>query len=182
MNNARLVLRGLKCLLLIKYYRLAHAAGTAYVAYGSDISTDLVVREYCYIGTGAIIGPQVSIGAYTMLGPRVVCTGDDHRYDIPGVPVIFAGRPNLRPTMIGRDVWIGSGSTILAGVELGDGAIVAAGTVVSKNVPPCEIHGGVPNRKIKDRFGDLADKQRHLEFLQKPPVRGLFAESRAARG
>jgi acetyltransferase-like isoleucine patch superfamily enzyme len=182
MKNARLMLRGLKCLLLIKYYRLSHADTTAYIAYGSDIAKDLVVGEYCYIGTQAIIGPRVLIGAYTMLAPRVLCTGDDHRYDIAGVPIIFAGRPSLRPTVIGRDVWVGAGSIILAGVEIGDGAIVAAGTVVSKSIPPCEIHGGVPNRKIKDRFGDPVEKQRHLHALRETPRAGRFAESRAPRG
>ncbi|MEJ0005139.1 MAG: CatB-related O-acetyltransferase [Steroidobacteraceae bacterium] len=181
MSAARLLLRAVKCRLLIGFYRLRHAQHSAYIAYGSDISRDLVAGAYSYIGKGAIIGPKVSIGAYAMLGPRVICTGDDHRYDRAGVPTIFAGRPALRPTLIGRDAWIGAGATILAGVEIGDGAIVAAGTVVTKNVPSCEIHGGVPNRKIRDRFTNPADRQRHLAFLQQPPLMGQFAESRVAR-
>jgi acetyltransferase-like isoleucine patch superfamily enzyme len=178
MKRLRLILRGLKCLLLVKYYRLKHVDSTAYIMYGSHISRDLVAKEYTFIGEGSMIGRRVSIGAYTMLGPCVMCLGDDHRYDVPGVPSIFSGRPTLRPIVIGRDVWIGARSTILSGVEIGDGAIVAAGTVVSKNIPPCEIHGGIPNRKIKDRFGSLADKQRHLEFLRKSPTLGNFAEGR----
>ena len=93
------------------------------------------LHPYCYIGPGAIIGPRVRIGAYTMMGPRVICTGDDHRYDIAGVPVIFAGRPSLRATVIGRDAWIGAGATILAGVQIGDGAIVAAGRFAESREP-----------------------------------------------
>jgi acetyltransferase-like isoleucine patch superfamily enzyme len=178
MKRLRLVLRGLKCLLLIKYYHLKHVDSTAYIMYGSKISRDLVAHEYTFIGEGSMIGRRVSIGAYTMIGPCVMCLGDDHRYDVPGVPAIFSGRPNLRPIVIGRDVWIGARSIVLSGVEIGDGAIVAAGTVVSKNILPCEIHGGIPNRKIKDRFDRPADKQRHLEFLQKPAVLGTFAEGR----
>jgi acetyltransferase-like isoleucine patch superfamily enzyme len=174
----RLILRALKCRLLIKYHRLTRVDATALMAYGAKISRDLVAYEYAYVGTGSIIGPNVSIGAYTMLGPRVMCLGDDHRYDLPGVPIIFSGRPAVRPTMIGRDVWIGAQSIILSGVEIGDGAIVAAGSVVSKNVPPCEIHGGIPNQKIRDRFSNPGDKQRHLEYLQKPPARGNFADRR----
>jgi acetyltransferase-like isoleucine patch superfamily enzyme len=125
-----------------------------------------------------MIGPRVSIGAYTMLGPCVMCTGDDHRFDVVGVPTIFAGRPELRATVIGRDAWVGARSVILAGVEIGDGAIVAAGTVVTSNIPACEIHGGVPNKKIKNRFANEADRERHLSFLQQAPAQGEFAQKR----
>jgi acetyltransferase-like isoleucine patch superfamily enzyme len=178
MQIARSFLRGLKCRLLIKYYRLAHASPTAYIAHGSRISRDLVACEYTYIGYRSMIGSRVSIGAYTMLGPYVMCMGDDHRFDVVGVPAIFAGRPALRPTVIGRDVWIGAGSIVLPGVEIGDGAIVAAGTVVTRSIPACEVHGGTPNRKIKDRFPNSADTERHLAFLREPPRQGSFADKR----
>jgi acetyltransferase-like isoleucine patch superfamily enzyme len=176
--RARPLLRGLKCWLLIKHYRLRHVDSTAYIAYGSNISRDLVAGEYAYIGQGSMINGRVSIGAYTMFGAGVMCLGDDHRYDLPAVPAIFSGRPSLRPTVIGRDVWVGARSIILAGVEIGDGAIVAAGTVVSSNVPACEIHGGVPNRKIKDRFAQESDTKRHLEYLQRSPSPGNYAIGR----
>ena len=55
---------------------------------------------------------------------------------------------------IGNDVWIGYGATILAGVKLGDGAIVAAGAVVTKDVEPYAIVGGVPAKTIKYRFSE----------------------------
>lgn len=54
------------------------------------------------------------------------------------------------PIHIGKNVWIGSNATILAGVSIGDGAIVAAGAVVTKNVPPNTIVGGVPAKVIKE--------------------------------
>jgi acetyltransferase-like isoleucine patch superfamily enzyme len=177
-KRIRPALRGLKCRLLIKYYRLRDAAPTAYIAYGSDVSRDLIAREFTYVGPGSMIGGRVSIGAYSMLGPGVMCLGDDHRFDLPGVPTIFSGRPALRPTLIGRDVWIGARSIVLAGVEIGDGAIVAAGSVVSNDIPRCEVHGGVPNRKIRDRFASESDKQGHLEYLQSPARQGRFAEGR----
>jgi acetyltransferase-like isoleucine patch superfamily enzyme len=172
------MLRGFKCRLLIRHYRLNSVDRTAYVAYGSDISRALVAQQFTYIGKGSMIAGRVSIGAYSMLGPGVMCLGDDHRYDQPEVPIIFSGRPDLRAIVIGRDVWIGARSIVLAGVEIGDGAIVAAGTVVSNNIPPCEIHGGVPNRKIKDRFESESAKHRHLVHLQQPPAQGRFPESR----
>ncbi|QPK62727.1 antibiotic acetyltransferase [Methylomonas sp. LL1] len=175
MKNIRIFFRFIKCFCQRIYYRLSSVDQTAYIAFGSDISRDLIAEAFSYIGHGAIIGPKVSIGTYSMLGPRVMCLGDDHRFDLVGVPTIFSGRPNLRSTLIGRDVWIGAGVVILAGVEIGDGAIVAAGSVVSKNIPPCEIHAGVPNKKVRDRFENIEDKNRHLEMLLQPPQMGDFA-------
>jgi acetyltransferase-like isoleucine patch superfamily enzyme len=177
-TRLRLLLRGFKCRLLIKHYRLRQAHPTAYIAPRSDISRDLTAGAYTYVGPGSMIAGTVSIGAYTMLGPKVMCLGDDHRFDLPGVPIVFSGRPNLRMTTIGRDVWIGAGSIILAGVQIGDGSIVAAGSVVSNDIPPCEIHGGVPNRKIRDRFATVSERDRHIEYLQAPPMPGNYAPRR----
>ena len=56
--------------------------------------------------------------------------------------------------IIGNDVWVGYGSLILSGVKIGDGAIIAAGSVVTKDVPPFSIVGGVPAKVIKKRFSD----------------------------
>lgn len=55
---------------------------------------------------------------------------------------------------IGNDVWIGTGAIILKGVNIGDGAVVAAGAVVTKDVPPYTIVGGVPANVIRKRFSD----------------------------
>ena len=62
---------------------------------------------------------------------------------------------------------MGNGCILLGGVTIGKGAIIAAGAVVTRNVPPCEIWGGVPARKIKDRFNTESDKQKHLNYLSK---------------
>lgn len=58
------------------------------------------------------------------------------------------------PVVIGNDVWIGAGAVILNGVTIGDGSIVAAGSVVTKSIPPYSIVGGVPAKVIRMRFGD----------------------------
>ena len=65
-----------------------------------------------------------------------------------------ATKPFLSPrrTVLGNDVWLGAGAQIMAGVKVGNGAIVAAGAVVTKDVPPYAIVGGVPAKVIKFRF------------------------------
>lgn len=65
-----------------------------------------------------------------------------------------------RPVVIGNDVWIGYGAKILPGVTIGDGAIIAAGAVITKDVLPYSIVGGVPAREIRKRFDE-----KEIEFL-----------------
>jgi len=155
-------------------YDLKQVHKTHYLAEGSAISKDLRAGEYSYIGPGCLIGPNVELGPYVMLGPRVSIVGGDHIYDKPGTPIIFSGRPHLEPTIIEADAWIGCGAILIAGVRVGRGAIVAAGAVVTRDVPPYEIHGGTPARKIGDRFPDASARELHDRMLAAPPRRGEY--------
>ncbi len=77
---------------------------------------------------------------------------------------------------IGNDVWIATGVQILLGVTIGDGAIIAAGSVVTKDVPPYTVVGGVPARVIKKRFSDeVIDKLLELKWWEYGPdiMKGL---------
>jgi acetyltransferase-like isoleucine patch superfamily enzyme len=144
---------------------------TFFLSGGSKVNRDLFAEEYSYIGPACLLGPKVELGAYAMLGPRVSVVGGDHIFDKPGTPIIFAGRPQLKRTIIETDAWIGCGAILIAGVRVGRGAIVAAGAVVTKDVPPFEIHAGVPARKIADRFASEEDRRIHDRMLSDPPVR-----------
>lgn len=155
-------------------HNLKDVHSSFYMAGRSCVSDDLVAHEHSYIGPACLIGPRVDLGAYSMIGPRVAIVGSDHIFDKAGTPVIFSGRPELKPTTIGQDVWIGCGAIIIAGVCIGRGAIVAAGSVVTKDIPPYEIYAGVPARKIGERFSDPADRARHDKMLAGPIVTGEF--------
>lgn len=156
------------------HYRTPGVHKSAYLAEGSRISPDLVAHEFSYVGPECIVGPKVELGAYSMLGPRVAIVGADHVFEQPGIPIIFSGRPELKPTIIERDAWVGCGSVLMAGVRIGRGAIVAAGAVVTKDVLPYEIVGGVPARKISDRFDTAAARETHDRMLAQTPERRTF--------
>ena len=135
---------------------------------------DLVMREYAYVGPGAWICPKVLIGRYTMLAPEVAVLGGDHRFDLAGVPIEFSGRPILPVTDIGDDVWIGFRVIVLAGIKIGDGAIVAAGSIVTRDVAENTLVAGAPARLVKRRFAE-EDWLTHKAMLRSPAFERQYA-------
>lgn len=160
----KLLYRNIKMIIYRRWYGLKNVHSTFYMGGKSKISKDLIAEEYVYIGRGAVIYPKVSIGKYSMLAPEVKIIGDDHIYDNPDRPMIFAGRPTQQITEIGKDVWIGYGAIITRGVKIGDGSIIAANSVVTKNIEAYSIVGGVPAKFIKFRFNKEQIK-RHQQML-----------------
>lgn len=88
---------------------------------------------------------EITIGDFCNIANNVVVVDHNHKYNNTGVIEGY----ELSPIHIGNRVWIGANVTILKGVTIGEGAIISAGAVVNKDVPPYEIWGGVPARKIK---------------------------------
>ncbi|GAA1432557.1 hypothetical protein GCM10009616_22310 [Microlunatus lacustris] len=155
---------------------LRSVAPTCSIHPTSHLARDLEAGPYVFIGRRCTLSPGVRIGSYTMLASGVAIVGDDHNWLDPEQPMQFSGRPPQRRTEIGADVWLGHGTIVMRGLRIGDGAIVAAGSVVTKDVPPREIWAGVPARKLRDRFTDSADVDRHVAALARPLVTPRFAE------
>lgn len=110
-------------------------------------------------------GATLNIGSFCSIAPNVtILLGGNHRGDwVTTFPfnIIFddfkdiSGHPATRGNVIiGNDVWIGIDALILSGISIGDGAIIAARSVVTKDVEPYTVVGGNPARKIKTRFSD----------------------------
>lgn len=154
--------------LLRSRYRGARVGKGFHVAWGVVIhGPGFQAGDYVYLGPDVEIAPQVQIGNYSSLSSYVAITGNDHRFDLPGVPIRFSGRPASVTTRIGHDVLIGNGAIIMRGITIGNGAIVGAGAVVTKDVPPYAIVAGVPARVLRYRF-DSAGIAQHENMLQQP--------------
>lgn len=98
---------------------------------------------------------KVSIGNDVMFGPNVTIITGDHRIDIPGRPMISLTDKDKLPendqdVILEGDNWIGANATILKGVKIGLGAVVAAGSLVNHNIPPFSIWGGGASQAVED--------------------------------
>jgi acetyltransferase-like isoleucine patch superfamily enzyme len=156
---------------------LKHVDPTFLAGGKSSISADLVAGSFSYVGPDCMISSGVELGSYTMIGPRVMILGNDHIHNVVGKPVIFSGRPEFKKTIIGSDVWIGAGCIIICGVKIGDGAIIGAGSVVTKDIAPYSIMGGVPAKLIRQRF-DLEQQALHGQMLALPASDGGYPDRR----
>jgi len=104
---------------------------------------DLGDRVFVNRGTVITARTDIQIGDDVLIGPYVVINSGDHNYFDPTQPIGGQGHA-ADPITIGNDVWLGAHCTILRGVKVGDGAVVAAGAVVIDDVPPRTLVAGVP--------------------------------------
>lgn len=117
---------------------------------------------------------KIYIGNDVMFGPGVTCITGGHRMDIVGRTMISVTNEEKRPEddkdiVFEGDNWVGANATILKGVTIGQGSIIAAGSVVTRDVPQFSIVGGVPAKVIKMRFSEEM-VQVHLEAIKSSQV------------
>ena len=134
--------------------------GTTFERSGIEIGHNVQFGSYCRIRH------KVTFGNYILMAGDVDFIGrNEHDFSVVGQPIWNGERGHDERTLVEDDVWIGHRCIILAGVRIGSGAIVAAGSVVTKDIPPCEVWGGVPARKIKNRFSTEVEKEEHLKSI-----------------
>ena len=127
---------------------------------------DVVIGDNVQLGRYADIESDVHFGNNILVASFVSFVGRrDHCFDEPGKTMWEGKRGDGGLTLVDDDVWIGSHAVIMSGVHIGKGSIIAAGSVLTKDVPPCEIWGGNPAVKIRDRF-DEEGKSIHLDSLK----------------
>jgi maltose O-acetyltransferase len=115
---------------------------------GRAARRNLKIGVRCYINHGCLFDAlaSIDIGDEVSFGHEVLITTSAHRI---GAPERRGGLVEPEPVRIGDGAWLGSRAIILPGVEVGDGAIVAAGAVVTRSVPPNVVVGGTPARVIR---------------------------------
>lgn len=124
------------------------------------IGRDSLVGEYSVIrGQGGVdIGDRVYTSPFTQI------IAVNHVFDDPNVPFVDQGI-TANGIVIEDDVWLGAGAVITDGVRIGKGAVVAAGAVVTKDVPPHTVVGGVPAKIIKSIDGAVSGPDRNIYHL-----------------
>ncbi len=137
------------------------------IVYDNTILYDVSIDDFSYIGGESRLN-NVRIGKFCSIGPEVRIGLGKHPLrlkstfsgfytsgDYYGVKQEYKNdEPAYERIIIGHDVWIGARAMILDGVTVGTGAVIAAGAVVTKNVPPYAIVGGVPAKIISYRFSE----------------------------
>lgn len=95
------------------------------------------------------VSADVTIGNTVAIGPRCIIYTHDHDYKEQGTAAPWKGKPVTKPVTIQNGAWIGSNVTILPGVTIGEKAIIAAGSVVTKDIPANSLYGGIPAKQIR---------------------------------
>ena len=142
-----------------------------------------VVGDYSYIGPKCDFW-NVKIGKFSSISSNVTIGLATHPIDFISTSPIFFSPQNgtgtkwvekkyfddqPKETVIGNDVWIGMNVIIMSGIRIGDGAIIAAGSIVTKDVSEYGIYAGVPAKLIKKRFSDeIIKKLVSLRWWDKP--------------
>lgn len=116
-------------------------------------------------GPRCVIESDVAFGNDILIAGNVAFIGrNDHRIDVVGLTVWDSPRGSATLTTVEDDVWIGYGAIVLSGVTIGRGSIIAAGAVVTTDIPRYTIAAGVPARLVRPRF-DENQRSRHEELL-----------------
>ena len=139
------------------------ASGAGAIALGERCELDQGVLLDAWggsicVGRNVFIGPYtvvyghggVEIGEETLISMHCRILSSDHTIPPAGVPI--RSQPDiLKPTKIGRDVWLGAGVTVLGGVTIGEGCVVGAGAVVTTDLPHFSVALGIPARVTRSR-------------------------------
>ena len=118
---------------------------------GAKLQKLIEIGDNSGLGINCDINGKVIIGRNVLMAPEVVIYTQNHSYIDKNKLIIEQGYLPSRPVVIGDDVWICRRAMIMPGITIGDGAVIAAGAVVVKDVPAYAVVGGNPAKIIKYR-------------------------------
>lgn len=142
--------------------RRAKLRGTSTFEYGEHVSlgkgADIRPPHYIILGHHVSLGKNFTcevdtrVGNHVLISSNVSFIGGHHPFDDPSVTIYEAPRKEDDVIEIGNDVFVGFGSTIIGSATIGDGCVIGARSVVSKDLPPYTICAGVPAKPIRARY------------------------------
>lgn len=151
------------CIMSFRKAMFKQCGNNVIVGRGADITyRNVSLGNNVSIGKNAVFMStiaEIKIGHHVMFGPNVFLITGGHRTDVIGkymdeIKVYEKTPQDDVDIIIEGDNWIGANVIVLKGVTIGRGAVIAAGAVVTRDVPPFSIVGGVPAKLIKMRFND----------------------------
>lgn len=134
---------------LVKNYLISCGANPR-IKKGAEISPNAEMGSNSELGTRCMVQSNVKIGDFVIMGPDVKIYSRNHKIDRLDIPIQDQGK-NYYQTIIGNDVWLGANVIVTAGCKIGNHTVVAAGAVVTKDIPDYAIVGGVPAKILKYR-------------------------------
>lgn len=136
---------------------------------------NITIGENCYIGRNSQIECNIKVSNDVLIANNVAFVGKyDHNFNEIGNSIKnssqvrdfdYKGKELNNITIIEDDVWIGFGVIIMSGVKIKTGSIIAAGSVVTKDIEEFSIYGGNPAKKITDRFKNKEDFEKHKKMI-----------------
>lgn len=156
----------------VQKQKFCHAGKNVYIGRYSTflgliiIGNDVSIGQYCRFQTTS---SKIIIGSHVMFGPNVSIHGGNHRIDIVGRYMKSIQLDEKRPeddqdVIIGDDVWVGANAIILKGVNIGNGAVIGAGCVITKDIPPYTIVTGNNLRVMRKRWNEK-DEEIHKSII-----------------
>jgi maltose O-acetyltransferase len=130
---------------------LERAGDNIRIKSGGDFPPFIKIGNNSELGTRCVIQSGAEIGNDVIMGPDVKIYTKNHNFGSLEHPIRTQGESNIQPVIIGNDVWIGANVIILPGRKIGNHTILAAGAVITKDVPDHAIVGGNPAKVIKMR-------------------------------
>lgn len=135
-----------KILKLMPYDKKSIIEPNVYLSNGEGTK----IGRNCRINENVFI-QQAIIGDDVLIAPNCAILSVSHNHQNVDIPIVDQGDSEPNPPIIGNNVWLGRNVVVMPGIKIGDGAIVGAGAVVTKDIPPYVIVGGVPARIIRAR-------------------------------
>ncbi|CAM3342165.1 Galactoside O-acetyltransferase [Aequorivita lipolytica] len=136
-----------RILKLMPYDKNSKIEHNVYLSNGIGIS----IGYNCRINENVFI-QKATIGNNVLIAPNVSILSTSHLHENTEIPIVLQGDTLPNPPFIADNVWIGRNVVIMPGIKIGEGSIIGAGAIVTKNVEPFSIMGGVPAKLIKSRI------------------------------